>query len=148
MLQIKPAKMIHLSNIIKSFISLLLRYNDSIRLDPNNFYYLHDKMFLKTTSYISALLLTLTLTGCYSPKPQATDPLFTVPENFSKTGQTNVQTKKWWQDFNDPQLNKLIKLGLENNFSLQATFHRLEQAKASCAGSSSDLLPSLGTENK
>jgi len=105
-------------------------------------------MFLKTTSYISALLLTLTLTGCYSPKPQETAPLFTVPGKFSKTGQTNVQTKKWWQDFNDPQLNKLIKSGLENNFSLQATFHRLEQAKASCAGSSSDLLPSFGTENK
>ena len=65
-----------------------------------------------------------------------------VPEEFTQAGNTPLQ-EHWWLAFNDPQLNQLIDLALNNNFSLLSTFNRLEQAEAIAIKQSADLIPSV-----
>ncbi len=97
-------------------------------------------------SQIWGSLLAILLFGCYSPPPQTPEPLFELPGTFSQTGEQQLEDK-WWQTFNDPQLNKLVEAGLRHNFSLQAAFYRLKQAEATCRKTSSKLQPSISTAN-
>lgn len=53
---------------------------------------------------------------------------------------------KWWNEFNDPQLNDLIDCALERNFSLRAAWQRLKAAQAIARQRSSDLFPELSGE--
>ncbi len=51
--------------------------------------------------------------------------------------------EKWWLVLNDPQLNQLIDMALNNNFSLLAAFNRLQQAQTLADKTSANLIPSI-----
>lgn len=51
--------------------------------------------------------------------------------------------QSWWKQFNDPVMDGLIELGLENNFDLQAFVYRIEQATALARQSGARLFPSI-----
>jgi|25_taG_2_1085351.scaffolds.fasta_scaffold01834_3 NodT family efflux transporter outer membrane factor (OMF) lipoprotein len=84
------------------------------------------------------------LTGCAARQeapepPQAT---LKLPEAFTRAGIPTVSAR-WWQSFDDEQLNHLVARALEGNFSLQASFQRLRQARAVAQRQGASLFPSL-----
>lgn len=102
----------------------------------------------KKIIYKLVLLITLmVLGGCYSPNPQQTEAQFLAPDQFSKSGQGQL-SDRWWLDFEDNQLNSLMLVALDRNFSLQAAFFRLQQAEATYRISTGNLLPNLSSANQ
>ncbi|MEM6911767.1 MAG: efflux transporter outer membrane subunit [Verrucomicrobiota bacterium] len=64
--------------------------------------------------------------------------------SFSRSGLA-PGAPRWWQTFQDRELNRLVEGGLENNFSLQASFHRVEQARSQVRVAGAQLFPTLDT---
>ena len=98
--------------------------------------------------YNAFLLSTLvTLVGCYSPQALQTKVHFPIPNEFSTIGEVKLNDR-WWLDFNDDQLNKIMNTALDQSFTLRAAFYRLKQAEAAYKISTGNLLPSLDVDNK
>ncbi len=87
------------------------------------------------------VLIAIAITACSSKVTEVDVPL-KLPPAFSQTGTAQL-TEKWWHDFDDPRLNQLIDQALNNNFSLQSSWDRLNQARAVYKKSSSDFFPTL-----
>lgn len=51
---------------------------------------------------------------------------------------------KWWKQFDDPILNRLIILAEKNNFDLRAAYQRIAAAKAQLTHTRSAWFPTLG----
>ncbi|MCD8520853.1 MAG: efflux transporter outer membrane subunit [Saccharospirillaceae bacterium] len=86
-----------------------------------------------------AVVLAVCLTGCASvtpvePPETTLPPVFTDAYNNTHSNRGDdhsVSTaNRWWQSFNDAQLDQLIAQGLEQNYSLQAAWARLAQSRA------------------
>lgn len=75
------------------------------------------------------LLLVLTLNTACSVSPRTYQPPVNLPAAFSEAGKAELPDQ-WWLSFNDPELNRLIEIALQQNLDLRATFNRLQQAKA------------------
>ncbi len=65
-----------------------------------------------------------------------------LPKVFSKTG-SNPLIQKWWQVFNDNQLNQLMEQALSHNFSLRSAFNRVEQARSIAKKIGAPLIPTV-----
>lgn len=65
-----------------------------------------------------------------------------LPEKFSTTGRMPL-ANHWWLAFNDESLNQLISQALNENFSIQAAYNRLEQARAIAKKTGSELMPAI-----
>lgn len=100
--------------------------------------------------FITGLIL---LSGCVSlPKDQQTQNLL-VPPSLEKSIENGLATdffsmgnwpsEKWWEIFNSPQLNGLIKEALGDNPSLQSIERRVEFAKQTAKVTRSRLFPLL-----
>lgn len=70
------------------------------------------------------------------------DPVSNTDTLVSDT--TNMADLPWEQVFTDPQLQSLIRLGLERNTDLQTAVLRVQEAQASLMSSRLSYLPSLG----
>lgn len=117
-------------------------------MNLNNLVNWQDMSLIKRRLYNTILLSTLAaLVGCYSPQALQTEAHFPVPDNFSKNGQAQL-SERWWLEFHDEQLNKLMSIALEQSFTLQAAFYRLKRAEAAYRVSTGNLLPSLDADNK
>ena len=81
------------------------------------------------------------VTSCATPVKDVQVPV-PIPENFSGIGNVPLN-EKWWRALNDPRLNELIEQALAGNLSIQATWDRLEQARATARKSTADLFPGL-----
>jgi outer membrane protein, multidrug efflux system len=66
-----------------------------------------------------------------------------LPSAFSLPSQQWEPDQRWWEAFNDPQLNDLIEEALSHNFSLQQSWARLRQAQALAVSSGASLFPEL-----
>ncbi|PKM12253.1 MAG: hypothetical protein CVV13_06140 [Gammaproteobacteria bacterium HGW-Gammaproteobacteria-3] len=88
------------------------------------------------------LCLILSLNSACSIAPKAFTPPVALPAAFSASGEASL-TERWWQSFNDPALNRLIEIALQQNLDLAATLDRLEQAKAVARITGSELIPAL-----
>ena len=86
----------------------------------------------------------LLLSGCVTtPVP---DPLaVTVPVRFTSSGADHLP-ERWWESFGDTNLDRLIEQALEQNFSLQSVWARLDQAAAVERIARSERYPSLDAE--
>lgn len=82
--------------------------------------------------------------GCTRTVTPVTVPI-TLPSSFSQSGTEKV-TGKWWLAFDDENLNGLIEQALNENFSLQSSWDRLNQAKAAYKKDSASFFPSLDGE--
>jgi len=65
-----------------------------------------------------------------------------LPTRLSRTGVAPLQ-EQWWLAFNDAKLNQLIDTALSQNYSLLATYNRLQQAQVIAKKSSAALIPSV-----
>ncbi|PLX08387.1 MAG: transporter [Marinilabiliales bacterium] len=63
---------------------------------------------------------------------------------FDSTATDTVVNLKWWELFNDPELDTLIKTALENNKDVLIAAARIEAARANFGYTKADQFPSLG----
>jgi len=92
---------------------------------------------------IAALILLLS--GCMlGPDYQA--PEIDTPDQFLEAGASgeSIVNLKWWELFDDPAMNELIAVALEENRDLAIAFSRIEEARARYGFERSDLFPTLG----
>jgi multidrug efflux system outer membrane protein len=82
--------------------------------------------------------------GCapFAPSPREKGEQL-LPAAFSAAPQQWEPERRWWEAFNDPQLNDLIQEALDHNFSLEQSWARLRQAQALAVGSGAALYPEL-----
>ena len=66
-----------------------------------------------------------------------------IPDNFSTFTSDAEPGLKWWETFQDPELNTLIEDAFSDNMNLQALWSRVEQARALSAIAGADLYPDL-----
>jgi len=100
---------------------------------------------MKLNILITALILLL-LTGCITPEPTPAQNV-ELPKTFTMTGTQKLQPK-WWEIFEDSELNRLIEHALVSNLTLQATWERLNQARAVALKSRASLYPSLSLSSE
>ncbi|WP_312063722.1 efflux transporter outer membrane subunit [Pantoea septica] len=103
---------------------------------------------------LSLLTLAFWLAGCavgpdYEvPKPQLPGGYHLMDaQQASKTAPGAVNTR-WWQTFNDPQLNSLIDRAVEGNLTLQQAVLRIAGARQELAQARGGLFPSLNGSAK
>ena len=84
----------------------------------------------------------LTIWGCSPSVSNVSNPVKNMPENFSDSGEVELH-QKWWQSFQDSQLNSLVNLALDSNFTLRSTWEKMRAAQAVVSRESSSLFPSL-----
>jgi multidrug efflux system outer membrane protein len=86
----------------------------------------------------------LTINGCTPFTPNRREPdKNLLPSAFSLPSQKWDPSRRWWEAFNDSQLNELIEEALAHNFSLQQSWARLQQAQALAMKSGAALYPEL-----
>lgn len=84
------------------------------------------------------------INGCTTFAPGRREPEKNLlPPAFSWPSQQWEPGQRWWEAFNDPQLNDLVEEALGHNFSLQQSWARLRQAQALAAKSGAALYPEL-----
>lgn len=82
--------------------------------------------------------------------PDASDKEYQQPEQAKPEQQpteTSAQSfgdEKWWQVFQDPALQELIRTALKNNYDVRIAATRVLQAQAQLGITHADQLPSLG----
>jgi NodT family efflux transporter outer membrane factor (OMF) lipoprotein len=106
------------------------------------------------TVYVSILASTLVLAGCFMVGPDYSRPQVKALDQYKTTTQTEftdslgensnkiLDPVEWWQSFNDPTLNALLKKATEQNLTLQQTALRIYQLQAQLGVSDAALLPS------
>lgn len=85
------------------------------------------------------------MAGCVvGPEPVA--PELSVPERFENSRTpvgTEAMNTAWWEGFYDPELTKLIELGLSQNLDIDIAAANLARARALVTANRSDLFPTL-----
>lgn len=79
--------------------------------------------------------------GCNLSRPRPVQPLFQMPAAFSSQGVEPVP-EKWWQSFDDPQLNTVIEEAMASNFTIRSAWDRLTQAEQTAIKASASQWPS------
>lgn len=85
------------------------------------------------------------LTACISAPPyQGAPDVELAPQWIASKNhaESTLNLEKWWQYFNDPQLNLLINEGLAYNHDVRLAVMKIEEAQAIMTASRSQLLPS------
>jgi outer membrane protein, multidrug efflux system len=76
-------------------------------------------------------------------------PVVPVPKQWyeTSTSSTLAQPDKWWQTFNDKELNQLIADGIAANLDLKQALARVKDARAQRSAAIAAGLPSVGVTN-
>src|SRR5438105_2323908 len=90
------------------------------------------------TRPLAVALLTVALAGCATTPTNP--PQLDLP---STTAQPTASLQRWWTDFNDPTLDKLVDEALANNLDLRAAMARVESARSQVKLSQADLFPTV-----
>ena len=108
-----------------------------------------------TTAYVLTIASILMLAGCMMVGPDYSRPPVKTVDQYKPSTQTEfteslgensnkiLDPVEWWQSFNDPTLNTLLKQATSQNLTLQQTALRIYQLQAQLGVSDSALLPSL-----
>ncbi|MFO7885199.1 MAG: efflux transporter outer membrane subunit [Desulfobacteraceae bacterium] len=97
--------------------------------------------------FIVTVLALMFLLGCAAGSKDSTLlPEMDLPAEYIIKSDKTSKIEKWWEDFNNSELNALVEKSLEKNYSLKAAFASLKKARAVAAMSSADLFPDLDIE--
>lgn len=87
------------------------------------------------------------VTGCSATPPFPVKPPEALPETF-RAGQVasgeKQETNPWWENFQRPEVNRLMEEALAKNFDIRTMRSRLGQADALLATRNAALRPTLG----
>ena len=106
--------------------------------------------FMKIAKTLGATLLSSLLVGCMvGPKYQR--PAVQTPaayRDLAENSQLQAQTASyadlpWWQVFQDPKLQELIRTALKQNYDLQLATERINASRAQVAVTRSSLFPQV-----
>lgn len=93
-------------------------------------------------------LLTLVLSGCSMLVPNYHRPQVPIASKWSSSLTAAEKpavpvSGPWWQDFGSSELNGLMKSGLAENYSLQAAYNRIEEARGTAELDGAPRYPTL-----
>jgi len=66
-----------------------------------------------------------------------------LPASFSRPSGQFDPSWKWWESFDDPELNAFVEEALSDNLTIRQTWARLRQARAVAVRAGADLYPHL-----
>lgn len=100
------------------------------------------KKNLKLTALAGTFLL---LNGCSQTQLELSSKI-EIPTAFSQqqAGQSQQNIQQWWQNWQDPQLNRLIEQGLKHNLDLALAKARLAEAQAQSRMANAELGANVG----
>ena len=87
--------------------------------------------------------LTPLLTACMAVGPNYQKPELAAPKQWSVPTVKTMQTEKWWQLFNDPILDGLIKEAVNANLDLKQALVRIKDVRAQRSAVFAAALPTL-----
>jgi multidrug efflux system outer membrane protein len=107
--------------------------------------------FMKIARSLSAISLSIMLAGC-TVGPKYHRPAVQTPvayRDLSENPQVQAQVASyadlpWWQVFQDPKLQELIRTALKQNYDLQLATERINAARAQVTVTRSSLFPQVG----
>lgn len=98
-------------------------------------------------NHVNRFMLTIILllvASCAPFKPQERQsPEGELPRSFSLYTAESEPEVRWWEEFNDPDLNVLVKEALSDNLTLKEIWSRLVQARALAVQAGAALYPDL-----
>jgi multidrug efflux system outer membrane protein len=108
------------------------------------------KPMKKLAAFMAAMMASSLVAGC-SVGPNYHRPVVQPPtayRDLSENPQVQAQTASyadlpWWQVFQDPQLQELIRTALKQNYDLQLATERINGARAQVAITRSNLFPQV-----
>jgi outer membrane protein TolC len=93
---------------------------------------------------IGLAVIMLLVASCSPFKPRVRQsPAGELPPTFSLYTAEFEPAKRWWEEFNDPELNALIIEMLSDNLTLKETWARLNQVRALAVQAGAALYPNL-----
>lgn len=104
-----------------------------------------EKIFLKKAFIFITLLL---LTACgqsYTPTKTNVPSTWVTPDRLYTNTDNNLAYLAWWQTFNDPTLNQLMKRGLIQNNHINTAMANVEAAQGELKRVQLNWLPGLST---
>jgi multidrug efflux system outer membrane protein len=103
----------------------------------------------KLTSFVAALMVSGIIAGC-KVGPNYQRPLVQPPTGYRDLSDNQLQAQAasyadlpWWQVFQDPQLQELIRTALKQNYDLQLATERINAARDQVAITRSSLFPQV-----
>lgn len=101
----------------------------------------------RRAGFVLALALPLLVAGCtVGPNYVRPELASDVPDGFAAAEaviDTSLITDRWWQDFNDPDLDVLVDQAIARNLNLQQATAAVLEARATVGGARSDRWPSI-----
>lgn len=79
-----------------------------------------------------------------TPSSQGAPPASKPAEQASASFQQSFGDQKWWEVFQDPQLQELIRTALKQNYDVRIAATRILQAQAQLGITRADQLPTIG----
>jgi len=102
------------------------------------------KNFVKVFGPKRLAVILLLVASCSPFKPQARQsPAGELPRTFSLYTAESEPLSRWWEVFNDPDLNALITQALTDNLTIKEARSRLNQARALAVQAGAALYPDL-----
>ncbi len=95
---------------------------------------------IKTPLFVFIIMLSA---GCAVYSPQSAAPPFPVPTSFSEQNSPGVPVERWWEVFDDPELNLLMEEAFSGNPDMMQAYERFEQSRAIYRSSMAARKPSL-----
>lgn len=93
---------------------------------------------------ITFILIIIIFSGCAAFKPEKEKNYeVKIPKTFDKNFYGKSEIDRWWEDFNNEELNFLVTTALENNNTIKKAYENLKKAKAVLAKQDSGLFPDL-----
>jgi len=93
----------------------------------------------KFKSALTPFICILLLCGC-SARIKNVDIIPDITTEIQKGSELPLAAR-WWHEFNDQQLKKLVELGLQNNLSLEANLARLKSSESGLIVAGANLYP-------
>ena len=99
---------------------------------------------MKTLLCLLLVIPLVILSGC-KLGPNYVRPTVPVPETYKENGQMDatIANMEWWDLFQDPQLQELIRIALAENKDLKIAVERIEEARAFYGFQKADLYPQV-----
>ncbi|MGD2150090.1 MAG: efflux transporter outer membrane subunit [Desulfobacterales bacterium] len=96
------------------------------------------------TELICLAIVLVVIASCSPFKPQARQsPAGELPRTFSLYTAESEPLSRWWEVFNDPDLNALITQALSDNLTIKEAWSRVNQARALAVKAGAELYPDL-----
>lgn len=98
----------------------------------------------KTKTTVIFIWIALTAQSCTLLSPHARkSPEGELPAAWSLYPEGSQPTKHWWKEFDDSELNQMVRLSLSKNHSLQEAWSRLKQARSATVIAGAEQYPDL-----